>query len=308
MHTDSFTHMIFLQRAISSDPWDFLEGKVARDQPLSKPRQQRNARRDQSWEFLDSGKGHRNTSSTTTPEAAGKNKPPSRDSMDTEQPPVTGNQQRKLTPLELAHITAERVAHSTGEAVKKLAMHGPRLRHSEGHFLPQAQAGNNENTSSKNTKTSTAHQPVSPNMGLSPIQLAHKTAEQVAESTGQAVKKLATSQHIHYNVTPHSLVRNQGTTNGHRSSNTHHRNHQNETDSDSSVSDTDYSTTDATSPSHSIQQHSSPAHYTLVHTSADVHYRDGSSPIERVTHTAEIVADSTSIAVEKLSKSLVENL
>ena len=199
-------------------------------------------------------------------------------------------------------------------------MHSPILRHT-GYLEPQRLVDSTSSIS-RHIKKHGTHQVSRQGSGLSPIQLAQQTAEQVAESTGQAVKTLATSQHIHHgNDSPQllqsSITRNQGTMN--RTTpvnvktpvNTRHQfqgaefTHQTvESDSDISVTDTEYSTTEVTPPSGSMN--SSPAHYALMHTPADISYPPGSSPIERVTYTAEVVADSTSTAVEKLSKSLPE--
>ena len=179
------------------------------------------------------------------------------------------------------------------------------------------------------------HRPadINPPPNLTPLELAQYTAERVAQSTSEAVEKLAVQVQARspqeLKITPatipgspqeaskvdeiHDAEANHTdkvlqNCNGHVLATpveandtvplTHPSRHHNQTE---------LQVHPVESHSHSTQ--SSPAHgwsADCLHHPASIEYPEGYSPAEKMVYAAQLVASSTSVAVQKLSSSLVE--
>ena len=192
-----------------------------------------------------------------------------------------------LTPLQRAQLTAERVARSTGEAVERLQ--GSKLDQNPHQAAtgewPKLQGSKNNAMRSHHHTTPKRH--VAPDtrklehvrdeehkLGLSPLERAELTAKRVAASTGKSLERLSKLQTE--SGLQHSLPLYKSTT---------------ESGSDTSGSECSRSTNSET-------RLASADHF------ADNHL----SSLERVRRTAEMVADSTGVAVQKLSSSLTDSI
>ena len=233
-------------------------------------------------------------------------------------------QGESLTPLQRAQQTAKEVAQSTGEAVERL---GSELKKVEQNHLTGAEmklhsTSRYRDTTPKRQVAPDTHklEPVDQNSSsISPLQRAELTAQRVAKSTGKALEKLATSEHsgLEPKPTTHSVPLHKQNGYLHDSETTTKENdielkhkhtpptniHSAEldstnTESESDLSDSEYSTTSET-------RLTTPAHCNP----AGLEYpeSDGLSSLEKVKRTAEVVADSTGVAVQKLSTSLSES-
>ena len=186
--------------------------------------------------------------------------------------PADINPPPHLTPLELAQYTAERVARSTSEAVEKLAIQ-VRAR------SPQEQKPTHV--------TSTALPESDPPQEASKIDEIHDTK---ANHTGKHL------QDCNGHVLANPVESTDTVPLTHPSS--HH-------------SQSGLTELQVIHPveSHSHSTHSSPAHgwnADFLHHPANIEYPEGYSPAEKMVYAAQLVAGSTSVAVQKLSSSLVE--
>lgn len=171
-----------------------------------------------------------------------------------------------LTPLELAEYTAEQVALSTGKAVEKLAAQKTK---------PGPQQTNGVVLQSEQHLSS--HTPVQPDItvGIAPSSLKHDTS--TGQSSQVAIKHddsggddLAQDSSLHSYAKASNLSPN-------------------------------------TSPFHLTE--TSPAHSRLsdfLHHPAHIEYPEGTSSIQKALLVAEVVADSTGAALQKLSDSLTD--
>ena len=204
---------------------------------------------------------------------------------------------KSLTPLQRAQQTAKEVAQSTGEAVEQL---GSRLACSSdvlgrggaelGTILPgSSMAGGRYGTPKRHMapdygKLQLEHR----SSPLSPLQKAEFTAQRVAESTGESLHKL-TSQSDRaggkHSISPHE---ENGYSHYHEATTTR-------------SSTTGSRLSSGPSPSN-IHQGSVSANQLRASVGDQV------SPFDKVKHTAEVVANSTGVAVQKLSSSLSENI
>ena len=189
-----------------------------------------------------------------------------------------------LTPLQRAQLTAKKVARSTGEAVERLgskldqnphqAGEGPKLgsksnaMRSYHHTTPKRQVA-------PDTRK-LEHMNMEHDTGLTPLERAELTAKKVAKSTGKSLERLSKSD----NRLQHSVPLQE----------------QNEStaESESAQSGSECSTTSET-------RLATPDHGDSVD-------HDHLSLLERVKRTAEMVADSTGVAVQKLSNSLSDSI
>ncbi len=194
-----------------------------------------------------------------------------------------------LTPLQRAQLTAKRVAHSTGEAVARLQ--GSKLDknpHQAGGEQPKL--SESKNNAIRSHHHTTPKRRVAPDTrklehmrdvvdhaesDLSPLERAELTAQRVAVSTGKSLERLSKSQTE--SGLQHSLPLHESTT---------------ESGSDTSGSGCSRSTNSETG-------------LALADRVADL---DHLSSLERVKRTAEMVADSTGMAVQKLSSSLSDSI
>ena len=198
-----------------------------------------------------------------------------------------------LTPLQRAQLTAKRVARSTGEAVERLqgsridqnpwqqASEGPKLgsksnaMRSHHHTTPRRQVAP-DTRKLEHHGTHLEHE-----TGLSPLERAELTAQRVAKSTGKSLQKLSKSGSQSESGQHHSVPL-----------------YENTTDSESGASGTssECSTASETKLA-SLDPHDD-----------SVANLDHLSSLERVKRTAEMVADSTGVAVQKLSSSLSDSI
>ena len=182
------------------------------------------------------------------------------------------------------------------------------------------------------------HRPadINPPPNLTPLELAQYTAERVAQSTGEAVEKLAvrvqvrspqeqkhtqvTSAAIPESKSPHEASKNglvlapsmemTDNTSPTLPSSHHNSNCCNKEALQLNMEPelTEVQVHPKASHSHSTQ--SSPADGWFAnspHHSANIEYPEGYSPAEKIVYAAQVVAGSTSLAVQKLSSSLVEH-
>ena len=152
------------------------------------------------WDFLDTKKPVESNSLSMGASHAEAPKP---------QETVENGFGSNLTSLQRAQLTAQAVAHSTGQAVQKLSHHQHSSQnHSQSQPTPPERGVSSANPFQKyadnfahSTPVTTSSQPSHANGllsgrssdQLSPIERAVYTAEQVAESTGEAVQKLSQS-------------------------------------------------------------------------------------------------------------------
>ena len=190
------------------------------------------------------------------------------------------NEDETLTPLQRAQLTARKVARSTGEAVERLgskldqnhqAGEGPKLGSKS-----NAMRSYNHTTPKRQVAPDThklEHMHVEHEMGLSPLERAELTAQRVAKSTGKSLERLSKSDSRLQHSAPQQ-EQNESTA-----------------ESESDRSDSECSTTSEATPDH-----------------GDSVDHDRLSSLERVKRTAEMVADSTGVAVQKLSSSLSDSI
>jgi hypothetical protein len=196
-----------------------------------------------------------------------------------------------LTPLQRAQLTAKRVARSTGEAVERLQ--GSKLDknpHQAGGEQPKLPES--KNNAIRSHHHTTPKRRVAPDTrklehvrdtvehtesGLSPLERAELTAQRVAVSTGKSLERLSKSQTE--SGLQRSLPLHESTT---------------ESGSDTGGSGISRSTNSETRLASSDRV-----------PLADL---DHLSSLERVKRTAEMVADSTWVAVQKLSSSLSDSI
>ena len=184
---------------------------------------------------------------------------------------------RSLTPLQRAQFTAKEVARSTGEAVEQL---GSRLVGTE--VNPTDSAGRyhygapKRNIAPDSRKLQFKHEST-----ISPLQRAEFTAQRVAESTGESLQKL-NSESKCWKHSVHHYEQNGCSNKG---------------------EDTAYSTTRSSGCGLKCIQVDS---VTYTANELDAADSDGVDSFEKVKQTAEVVAKSTGVAVQKLSSSLSE--
>ena len=200
-----------------------------------------------------------------------------------------GNEGDALTPLQRAQLTAKRVAHSTGEAVERLqgsklkldqnphqAREGPGKRESKGGNAIRSHH-HHHTTPRRLVAPDTRkleHVQVEHDIGImSPLERAERTAQRVARSTGKSLERLSKSE----SRLQHSVPLRETTT-----------------ESESDTSGSECSTTSETRLA------------SLDH--GDMADLDRLTSLERVKRTAEIVADSTGVAVQKQSSSLSDSI
>ena len=203
-----------------------------------------------------------------------------------------GDEGESLTPLQRAQLTAKKVARSTGEAVERL---GSKI--DQNHQAP----GEGIKLPSKSSATRSYHhttpkrqvapdtrklENVEHNSSLSPLQRAELTAQRVARSTGKSLEKLSKSEHVLHQF-PHSVPLHEQ--NGEREST-----NESTAESESDRSDSECPTTSETRLATPVQ--------------GDPVDNDHLSSLEKVKRTAEMVADSTGVAVQKLSNSLSDSI
>ena len=176
-----------------------------------------------------------------------------------------------LTPLELAQYTAEQVAHFTGQAVKTLLSH--KLQHTNpSPMIPSTQA-------------------VYSSEGMLPPYEQQPTVEGCSPPTSHCA---SSSSSPNDEATYSNPVSNHFSIVG-----------PSQTPKDSTGSDKKYSNAKSTivfkEPSSLTSQL-----VNFVHTPAVIEYHEGCSPAEKAAITAQVVASSTSVAVQKLSDSFTD--
>ena len=188
-----------------------------------------------------------------------------------------------LTPLQRAQLTARKVARSTGEAVERL-----RSKLDQNHQAGEGPKLGNTSNAMRSYHHTTPKRQVAPDTrklehmhvehvtGLSPLERAELTAQRVAKSTGKSLEKLSKSDSRLQHSAP-LQEQNESTT-----------------ESESDRSGSECSTTSET-------RLATPDHGDSVD-------HDCLSSLEKVKHTAEMVADSTGVAVQKLSSSLSDSI
>ena len=194
-----------------------------------------------------------------------------------------------LTPLQRAQLTAERVARSTGEAVERLQ--GSKLDQSPHQAVTgeQPKLPGSKNNAMRSHHHTTPKRHVAPdtrkleNMrdvehksSLSPLERAEIAAKRVALSTGKSLEKLSKSQTE--SGLQHSPPLFESTESG----------------SDTSTSGSECSRSTKSE--------------TRLASADRLAGLDHLSSLERVRRTAEMVADSTGAAVQKLSSSLSDSI
>ena len=189
-----------------------------------------------------------------------------------------GNENESLTPLQHAQLVAKKVACSTGEAVGRLRsrLDQNNLETGEGPKLGKkssATVRSHHHTTPKRSVALDTHKldHVDHDEDLSPLERAELTAQRVAKSTGKSLEKLSKSEHALQHSIPLCKQKESIVA-----------------EIESERSDSECSTTSETEPD-----------------SLDL---DHLSSLERVKHTAEIVADSTSMAVQRLTSSLSDSI
>lgn len=195
-----------------------------------------------------------------------------------------------LTPLQCAQLTAERVARSTGEAAERLqgSKLDPSPHQAATRERPKLPGSKNNAMRSHHHTTPKRHvapdtrklenmRDVEHKSGLSPLERAEITAKRVALSTGKSLERLSKSQTE--SGLQHSPPLFESTT--------------------ESGSDTSTSGSECSRSTNSETRLASADHL------ADL---DHLSSLERVRRTAEMVADSTGAAVQKLSSSLSDSI
>ena len=176
---------------------------------------------------------------------------------------------RNLTPLELAEYTAERVAHFTGQAVKTLLSH--RLQHGKaGALSPNAQ-----------TMDSFARALLPSEKEPTVIEHTHPRACHDSSSSSDDDRVIYGPQTPTFDAT--------------------------QPPEEFTDSNLEYSTSESALDS----KEASPFRTQLVdllHSPAVIQYREGCSPAEKAALTAQVVAGSTSVAVQKLSDSFTDRI
>ena len=232
-------------------------------------------------------------------------------------PGMAGDEQRdedrNLTALEMAELTAQRVAVSTGKAVETLTL------------ASNTKSRNASLKSNDVNQSSVIHRPAELDMppNLTPLQQVEYTAEQVAHSTGEAVEKLAAQSRsissedrsqapTHYTLL--TRVSSDQMPKHAKRKRVRERNRAlangpipypqtSETESDSDFN-TASSRSKKSTPTHSAAKTGTAGTLNAMHTPATLTFIEGSSSVEKMTHTAEVVAQSTSKAVQSLSSTL----
>ena len=196
-----------------------------------------------------------------------------------------GNEGDALTPLQRAQLTAKRVAHSTGEAIERLQGSKPDQHPHQTREGPKRDSKSGNAMRSYHHHHTTPRRQIAPDtrklehvqvehdVGISPLERAELTAQRVARSTGKSLERLSKSESRLQHSVGLSL-------------------HESTTESDTSGSEC--STTSETRLA------------SLDH--GDMADLDRLTSLERVKRTAEIVADSTDEAVQKLSSSLSDSI
>lgn len=180
---------------------------------------------------------------------------------------------------------AKEVARSTGEAVEQLGSRlvGTELNHTSLETLPDS-AGRyhygapKRNIAPDSRKLQFKHEST---IIISPLQRAEFTAQRVAESTGESLQKL-NSESKCWKHSVHHYEQNGCSNKG---------------------EDTAYSTTRSSGCGLKCIQVDS---VTYTANELDAADSDGVDSFEKVKQTAEVVAKSTGVAVQKLSSSLSE--
>ena len=183
------------------------------------------------------------------------------------------DEDESLTPVQCAQLTAK-----TGEAVKRLGSKLDQNNHAGGGPKQGSKSSttrSHHHTTPKRQVAPDTHklELVEHDAGLSPLERAELTAQRVAKSTGKSLEKLNKSEHTLQRSVPLC--------------------EQNESSAEleSERSSSECSTTSETK--------------LAMPDSLDL---DHLSSLERVKHTAEMVADSTGVAVQKLSSSLSNSI
>ena len=222
-----------------------------------------------------------------------------------------------FTPMQHAQLTTKEIAHSTGEAVEKP---GSKLEDDLWGQTVGAEMKLQSKSNATRHQYSTPKRHVAPDsrklgssertsdsLNITPLQRAELTAQRVAKSTGNSLEKLSASE----NAVP--LHKQNGWLNhesidlpasGAEKSRYKHSNVpltpgidnvSNTVSSESELGNSEYSGKSTSSESERV---------TLDHCNpADIDYQERFSSFEKVKRTAEMVAESTGEAVQKLSTS-----
>lgn len=189
-----------------------------------------------------------------------------------------------LTSLQMAQYTAERVAHSTGMAVQKLALH--RLR-------PHTP----ERTLSEPDLTQ-----------VTPLDHIHRTLSQQPSSYHFTSKHLDSQGYSSGDEASYILTHSPSrpgptsTINRHPSSPLKHSALYHSTEQYCSESEPLSGRDETTSPTLNTTGPAAP----FIHTPANISYPKGYSSAEKAAYVARLVADSTGTAVQKLSETISE--
>lgn len=193
-----------------------------------------------------------------------------------------------LTSLQMAQYTAERVAHSTGMAVQKLALHrlGP-------HYTPERTLSEPDLTQ----VTPLDHVHRTPSQQPSSYHFTSKHLDSQGYSSGDEASYILT--HSPSRPGPTSTTR-------HPTSSLKHSAPFRSTDTPQQYcSEPELSSgrDETTSPSLNTTV---PAVPLLIHTPANISYPKGYSSAEKAAYVARLVAESTGTAVQKLSETISE--
>ena len=239
-----------------------------------------------------------------------------------------------LTPLQHAQqLTAKEVTKMTGdlEVAERL---GPQLNGvDQTHPLSSVRSGaaRYQHSTPKRHVAPDSHklEAVEHSSSLSPLQRTKLTAKKVAKSTSKSLQKLSSSEYVPYSVPlgfeqtngrSHHSQSKVSTLSAEKESGrigrsdrqkhvlalTNGRSHVDDEDLSSKVSESDISDSNSSasvsSETRMLAQIADSAQQDHDHLS------DGVSSFEKVKRTAEMVADSTGVAVQKLSSSLSESI
>lgn len=202
--------------------------------------------------------------------------------------PATLSPPPNLTPLQMAQYMAERVAHSTGMAVQKLGLqkHKP------------------ETPERTPSEPNLHHMSPQDHVNLPSTQHAasHHTDSKYLDSQGYSSGDEASNAETHLPHPPSRPVQ-PNITNRRSTSplDVEHSPHLATTDTPQQYYSTPLTTSELAS-----QTTPPPLHTPLIHTPADINYPNGYSSAEKAAYVARLVADSTGIAVQKLSESMSE--
>jgi hypothetical protein len=218
--------------------------------------------------------------------------------------PATLSPPPDLTPLQMAQYTAERVAHSTGVAVQKLA-----LQRLPPDTLPERSLSQPElNLTHTSTQDKVQSRPAQ--YGSSHHRK-HLQLDSQGYSSGDEASNVET--HPPGTHSPDGLVQASTTSDRCSTSPQHveHRPQPHTIDTPQQYYSIPYDTSEP-SPfhldhTHNTHTHSSTLHTTPIsHTPADISYPNGYSSAEKAAYVARLVADSTGTAVQKLSETMSE--